>query len=66
MTTKASFDARTPCRRIWDDLMDDGKLSSSSGTIRVLVVILDCFFFFTATHESFLVNTVKKMLFLVL
>ncbi|XP_031554727.1 non-lysosomal glucosylceramidase-like [Actinia tenebrosa] len=30
VTTKSSFDSRTPCRRVWEDLMDDGKLSSST------------------------------------
>lgn len=31
MTTKTAFDAQTPCRRVWEDLMDDGKLSSTTG-----------------------------------
>ena len=31
VTTKTAFDAQTPCRRVWEDLMDDGKLSSTTG-----------------------------------
>ena len=31
MTTKTSFDAQTPCRRVWEDLLDDGKLNSTTG-----------------------------------
>ncbi|EDO31657.1 predicted protein, partial [Nematostella vectensis] len=30
VTTKTWFDSRTPCRRVWNDLMDDGKLNSST------------------------------------
>ena len=31
MTTKTAFDAQTPCRRVWEDLLDDGKLNSTTG-----------------------------------
>lgn len=31
VTTKTAFDAQTPCRRVWEDLMDDGKLNSTAG-----------------------------------
>ena len=31
VTTKTAFDAQTPCRGVWEDLMDDGKLSPKTG-----------------------------------
>ncbi|XP_073242353.1 non-lysosomal glucosylceramidase-like isoform X1 [Porites lutea] len=32
VTTKTAFDAQTPCRGVWEDLMDDGKLSPKTGS----------------------------------
>lgn len=31
VTTKTAFDAQTPCRMVWEDLLDDGKLNSTAG-----------------------------------
>lgn len=31
VTTKTAFDAHSPCRRVWEDLLDDGKLNSTTG-----------------------------------
>ncbi|XP_068685354.1 non-lysosomal glucosylceramidase-like isoform X1 [Montipora capricornis] len=30
VTTKTAFDAQTPCRRVWEDFLDDGKLNSTT------------------------------------
>ena len=40
MTTKTAFDAQTPCRRVWEDLMDDGKLNSTAGIHMDITIVI--------------------------
>ena len=31
VSSKVAFDSKTPCRKVWEDLADDGMLSSKAG-----------------------------------
>ena len=33
MTTKVGFDPKSPCRKLWEDLWDDGKLTNHVGKL---------------------------------
>ena len=33
VTTKVGFDPKSPCRKLWEDLWDDGKLTNHVGKL---------------------------------
>lgn len=51
VSTKAAFDPKSPCRKVWEDLMDDGMLTNKIGLFyfsqvdiyKTLIAVLDIF-----------------------
>lgn len=40
VSTKVCFDPKSPCRKIWEDLMEDGKLVNKIGILSFRIAIL--------------------------